>query len=463
MASKTACRRFALFVLTPVVLLSGHAPGDTPRSSLLLLIDTSGSMRNPVGDGNSEIKIEAAKSAALAAVDQASRKKDVEVAVLAFEGDCSNPVSSYAGFTTDFPTLSRFIRSLQPDGGTPMAEAVRFANQFMKNKAASSARDQMIVLLADGENSCGDVSDALRQLRASGVIFRHETVGFGIEPNSAAALDLQNIATASGGEYHHAQDATQLGNLFMEFVNTFTVIDMLGMFGGGAASGDPANQQGDSAGARKSPASSARSGQVTNMLGQFRPKPRAPASGAGRGSWPPPKVPDDATRVQEWNGIEIYTAARALTPAAATCVVDWMAGYSEEEYEQWKAKNHGQPLNVWQLDFFVYNGSGRWLDGITARYSIAAESPPCTSWTGTPHYSSPVNWAGTLGFIQRGSGNPVAPGETLTRTELQILYHGDEPAFDDWEIYNVRFGDSVSVADAARGEADIAGRLTPHS
>lgn len=452
MASNTPFRRFALFILTPAVLLSGHAPADAPQSSLLLLIDTSGSMGDPVGGGNSEIKIEAAKSAALGAVDQASRKRDVEVAVLAFEGDCANPVSSYAGFTSDFQALSRFIRGLQPGGGTPMAEAVRFANQFMKNRGASSARDQMIVLLADGENSCGDVSDALRQLRQSGVIFRHETVGFGIEPNSAAALDLQNIATASGGEYHHAQDATQLGNLFMDFVNTFTVIDMLGMFGEVAATGDAAREQEDTATARQPSASPATSGQVTDLLGQFRPKPSAQAPVERRGPRPPPGVPDHATRVQEWNGIEVYTAARVLTPAAASCIVDWVAGYTEEEYEQWKAKNHGEILNVWQLDFFVYNGSGRWLNAIHASYSIAGEWPPCTSWTRLPHYSTWVGWTGTLRNIQRGSGNPVAPGETLSQTELQLVYHEDEPAFERWEIYNVEFGDSVSVADAARGK-----------
>ena len=74
---------------------------------------------------------------------------------------------------------------------------------------------------------------ALAELNASGVIFRHETVGFGIEPDSGAARDLRDIATASGGAYHHAADATQLGDLFVQFVDTFTVIDMLGMFGGG--------------------------------------------------------------------------------------------------------------------------------------------------------------------------------------------------------------------------------------
>ena len=101
-----------------------------------------------------------------------------------------------------------------------MAEAVLFANRFMKDEGASAAPDQMIVLLADGQNDCGSVSDALAELKASGVIFRHETVGLGIQPNSAAAGDLRSIATASGGGYHHASNATQLGDLFMEFVKS---------------------------------------------------------------------------------------------------------------------------------------------------------------------------------------------------------------------------------------------------
>ena len=131
-----------------VRLLDPGKPEEQPPA----LIDTSGSMGNEVGGGNPEIKIEAAKSAALAAVEQAAQKRDVEVAVLAFEGDCSQPVSQYHGFTTDFSALARFINSLQPGGGTPMADAVLFANRFMKNEGVASARDHMIVLLADGQN-----------------------------------------------------------------------------------------------------------------------------------------------------------------------------------------------------------------------------------------------------------------------------------------------------------------------
>ena len=194
-------------------------------SSLLLLVDTSGSMDGEIGHGNTEIKLEAAKHAAIAAVERATAHGTAEVAVLAFEGGCHAPVSRYVEFTTEIDRLTRFIEGLQTGGGTPMAEAVLFANRFMRDNADPGAHSQMIVLLADGDNACGDVAQAMAELQAAGIVFRHETVGFGIEPTSDAARDLRDVATASGGEYHHAASATQLADVFMEFVDTMTVID----------------------------------------------------------------------------------------------------------------------------------------------------------------------------------------------------------------------------------------------
>ena len=261
-----------------------------PTSSLLLLIDVSGSMGAQIGNGDPEIKIDAAKEAASSALRQAVSKGTVEVAILAFEGDCAQPVPRYADFTSNFAVLDRFIGSLQPGGGTPMAPALLYANRFMRNEGSGTARDQMIVLLADGQNDCGSVSAAMAELRASGVIFRHETIGFGIEPNSIAATDLRDIATASGGTYHHAADATQLGDLFEEFVDTFTVIDLLGTFGRPPTA---------AAGAQPSVASPSPTntsppgpvGQVTDLLGRFgrresrqgSPRQPAPASAADAG------------------------------------------------------------------------------------------------------------------------------------------------------------------------------------
>ena len=264
------CLAFATLLL----LQPGRAAASGPGSSLLLLVDVSGSMGEPIGAGSPQVKIEAAKEAATAAVRRAANRGRVEIAVLAFEGDCANPVPRQLSFTNDFGALDAFISTLQPGGGTPMAPALLLANRFMEDNGAASARDRMIVLLADGQNDCGSVGDALDELSASGVIFRHETVGFGIEPNSAAADDLRAIATQSGGTFHHAADATQLGDLFMQFVDTLTVIDMLGTFG----SGGGATTVGASAGSASpnqpaSGASASPPGQVTGLLGQFKSKP----------------------------------------------------------------------------------------------------------------------------------------------------------------------------------------------
>ena len=218
-------------VALALTLAASNPAAQNVSSSLLLLIDASGSMGDPVGGGSPQAKMDAAKEAAIAALGRAAGSGSVEVAVLAFSGDCADPVPRHQDFTTDVDRLAGFIASLQPGGGTPMADALLFANRFMERNGSTGTRDRMVMLLADGQNDCGNVGQALASLKASGVIFRHETVGFGITPNSQAAQDLREVATQTGGAYHHAADAAQLADVFMEFVDTFSVIDLLGQFG----------------------------------------------------------------------------------------------------------------------------------------------------------------------------------------------------------------------------------------
>lgn len=234
-------------------------------SSLLLLIDASGSMGDEIGIGNPQVKIAAAKQAAITALGRAAQSGAVEVAVLAFSGDCQNPVPRYQDFTREVNELTRFISSLQPGGGTPMADALLFANRYMATNGDISASNRMIMLLADGQNDCGDIGQAMKSLQVSGIIFRHETVGFGITPHSQAAQDLRDIATQTGGTYHHAADATQLADVFMEFVDPFTVIDLLGQFG--------SNAQAPSSGSQRQQIETpppANTGGLTGLLGSFK-------------------------------------------------------------------------------------------------------------------------------------------------------------------------------------------------
>ena len=246
---------------------------------MLLLIDASGSMGNEIGSGNSQVKIEAAKQAATAALGRAAQSGSVEVAVLAFSGDCQDPVPRYQDFTRDVHRLTQFIGSLQPGGGTPMADALPFANRFMDKNGDAGASTRMIMLLADGQNDCGNVGQAMASLQSSRIIFRHETVGFGITPNSTAAQDLRQIATQTGGTYHHAVDANQLADVFMEFVDTFTVIDLLGTFGRPGARPSAATRQGKPVGTTQPTPSPPAARQVTDLLGLFKPKPPAPKTG----------------------------------------------------------------------------------------------------------------------------------------------------------------------------------------
>ena len=168
-----------------------------------------------------------------------------------------------------------------------------------------------------------------------------------------------------------------------------------------------------------------------------------------------PALAADASAQQllETDGIELHGTARVVTSAAGTCNV-LEASHTATEYERMQA-NHGQPLDVWQLDFSVRNGSGRWLDHLIALYGIEARRPDCTNWTGpTGTYSEPVQWASTLGHIQETGRNVVAPNAILIATVFILALQGDPPPrFENW---SVNFDFAAAPAAAGVGSSGTA-------
>ena len=149
-----------------------------------------------------------------------------------------------------------------------------------------------------------------------------------------------------------------------------------------------------------------------------------------------------AALLLEIDGVELHGTAQLVIPGAGTC----NALETDTSYEMIKA-NHGAPMDVWRLDFSVRNGSGRWLDHLIARFKIDSEWPDCTNWSGPAEaqlrsLNPPVRlqdlsigWSGSTGFIQETGRNVVAPGQTLTDTELIILLRGDPaPRFSNWSM-----------------------------
>ena len=129
------------------------------------------------------------------------------------------------------------------------------------------------------------------------------------------------------------------------------------------------------------------------------------------------------------DGVSLYGTARLVGRNAATCNV-LEERETAESYERMRI-NHGQPLDIWELEYFVHNGTGRALDHLTAYYQVESPHPPCTDWDEhweAGDYSLPVDWSGHGGRIQRtGTATPTQPNQTVTETMLVLAFRGVQP------------------------------------
>ncbi len=177
--------------------------------ALLILIDASGSM-------DTDQKMAQAKAGAIAGIDRTGR--GIWVLVASFSGDCDVPVQTHQSWTQDRDAAKRAVQSISPGGGTPLAPALTWANQTIR-AFAGEARRGGVILLADGQNDCGDVGAALGQMQ-HGIVFHNEAIGVGLE--TSAVADMRQIATRTGGNFHNVRDASGIRQAFDDsFTNLY--------------------------------------------------------------------------------------------------------------------------------------------------------------------------------------------------------------------------------------------------
>ena len=164
------------------------------------------------------------------------------------------------------------------------------------------------------------------------------------------------------------------------------------------------------------------------------------------------------------DGIALRGTVRLLQSNAATCNV--IAENAQGSYEEMRV-NQGQPLHLWELEFSVFNGSGRALDHLLAYYDIASPWPPCTNWT--EHYELEgdyvylqVQWVDPSGRIQHtGAATPTLPNQTHTETILLLAFNGVRPRFTDWSVnYTFMEGEADTVAETEPTAAPVASAPT---
>ena len=199
-------------------------------SSVLELIDISGSMDDPIGDGRS--KLDGAIEGAQATLTH-FRSTD-EVGVWAFTTDIESEAGEGIAVLRDVEPLGADRESLDSSlndlyystrQGTPLYDSIALAYDSMKERA-EPGRINAIVVLSDGQDTdssmsldslIAKISQASREGGDAAPV-RIFPIAYGEGADTSA---LQRIAEATGGQWFDASDAAKIDLVFASVINNF--------------------------------------------------------------------------------------------------------------------------------------------------------------------------------------------------------------------------------------------------
>jgi Ca-activated chloride channel family protein len=203
------------------------------EARVTLVIDVSGSMGGLADPDTGETKLDLAKRAAIDALDEF--KDDDQVGLRIFTTDLDADGTAFvdlvsAGRVGDVrENLANRIGDLVPLNGTPLYDVAAATYEQLAGDY-DPARINAMVLLTDGQNDDGDVSDDSQQLErlvdtlsrsaegSTGRPVRVFTIGYGEDADLAT---LRRIAEASNGASYDASDPRSIAKVFTAVVSNF--------------------------------------------------------------------------------------------------------------------------------------------------------------------------------------------------------------------------------------------------
>jgi Mg-chelatase subunit ChlD len=188
--------RLAISLLVLACAIAGAAPKHRDPAAFVFVIDRSGSMKGA--------KLDAAKQAALAAVDALGPED--RVAIVVFDSEAS--VLVRLSRAADRKRIAQQLARLETGGGTNLLPALREA--FETLKPVKAARRHVIVL-TDGEFPTDGIAELAQDMRAERITI--STVGVAGADRNALAM----IADAGDGRLYMV-DITALPKLFAKEV-----------------------------------------------------------------------------------------------------------------------------------------------------------------------------------------------------------------------------------------------------
>ena len=225
----------ALDVPAPKVLVSLLDKWAEQRKGarVLFVIDVSGSMGEAADDSSSDTKLDLAKRATVAALDEF--KADDEIGLTIFSTDVGGlgidtvDVIPIGAASANREQMAEAVRNLTPVQGTPLYSTATAALQKMKENL-DPKRINAVVLLTDGRNedlNPNDDADQLEALLAAGRAgsegrlqspVRLFPIAYGKDADLAT---LKRIAEATDAAAYDASDPASIEKVLVAVVSNF--------------------------------------------------------------------------------------------------------------------------------------------------------------------------------------------------------------------------------------------------
>lgn len=189
-------------------LLDSYAPVAPRTLPVVLLLDTSGSMRD---DGKIEVLNDSVTEMIEELTEVDAGHGYITLSIITFGGSSAEIVFAHA------PIADVEFTSLRAGGRTPLADAFRIARQLVEDRDALPSRSYRptIALVSDGIPTDREWKKELDALLSSERGAKSTRFALAI----GADADREMLATFSGNRPHEASEAAEIRN-FLRFVTT---------------------------------------------------------------------------------------------------------------------------------------------------------------------------------------------------------------------------------------------------
>ncbi len=217
----------------PVMVgLLDHWTEQRKGARVLLVIDVSGSMKERAGSDTRDTKLDLAKSAAIDSLSDFKANDLVGLRVFTTSIGASGIFEDLVPIgpvSQNSDALRAQIEGLYPQNGTPLYDVTSQSFEALYD-SYDPDRINAVVLLTDGKNDDGEVSDDSRQLQDTLSLLRDKSQGelgrpvrvFTIGYGSDADLSvLKQIAEATNAASYNASDPKSISKVFTAVISNF--------------------------------------------------------------------------------------------------------------------------------------------------------------------------------------------------------------------------------------------------